>query len=69
MPPYLVDLSPELQLKIIDELLKDPTNKKGEDVGVDKGVDPYNYNPEKPDEIKERKERERQRYRVNVLID
>ena len=63
----LVDLSPELQLKIINELLNDAIIEKFEDVKEEKEDDPYDYNQEKPDDFKDRKEWERTQDRVHDL--
>ena len=66
MAPQLVDLSPELHIKIADEIFADIDVDEIED---DKSDDPYNYNPEKPDEKQARKERASRQNRVRDLMN
>ena len=66
MPCHFVDLSPELQLKITDELRHDIN---ADEIQDDKEPDPYDSNAEKPDEKKERKERQSRGNRVHDLLN
>ena len=67
MPCSLVDLSTELQLNIVEELLRHTHVDNSKNADGESQEDPYNYNQEKPDERQKRKEREQKENRVQDL--
>ena len=66
MPCSLLDLSPELHIQITNELLGDIIAHEAK---ADKEDDPYDYNPEEPDEKQERLEHENHGRRVHDLLN
>ena len=67
MPRHLVDLPPEIQLKITDELLQD-TDDSSEDSECEEGV-LYNRPLEKPEDKANRHKWERQKRRLQDLMN